>query len=411
MNSATHIEIRHLPNGLTVIYEPMPWLLSTAVTLSVPYGSGNDPDTLVGAHMVATEWLHRGAGERNAKELADYFDSFGATWTVNPGRERLTMNARSLSTDVAHVFHGLASMMIEPQFTSAEFTRARKAIREQLRARDDDYTSKLIDTLLAELVSGPLGRSSLGTLSTLDDLTEQAVREHAQQYISPLGAVLSIAGGGEAAELFALAETHFGNWAGVASEPVPARVRHGSEAHLTEQTEQVHIAFGWAGVNPQDPHEAMLAQFVAHVLSGGMGARLFTEVREKRGLVYAVSASYNPIADHGLYIGYAGTTPNRAEETMSVYQDVVHSLFAGITEDEFARAQTGLLASVVMGGESPGARAGRLANGWVRRKAVRTLPEVQHAIETTTISDVNNFIEHRFTFDPVVVTLGPGETT
>ena len=409
MSAGQHISTRTLPNGLTVIFEPMPWLASVAVTLSVPYGSSNDPDNLVGAHLVAAEWLQRGAGEFGARELADYFDSFGATWSVAPGRERLTISARSLSADTAHVFRGLANLMVAPQFTDAEFPSALKVIREELRARDDDYTSKLIDTLVTELLSGPLGRSTHGTLATLDALTAQAVREHAVKRLCARGAVLSIAGGGSTEEMMSLAETYFGAWAGESPVPVTATVRAAREAHITEQTEQVHIALGWAGADPTDPSEALLAQFVAHVLSGGMGARLFTEVREKRGLVYAVSASYNPIASHGLYIGYAGTTPERAEETRRVYQDVVHSLNTGITAEEFARAQTGLLANVVMGGESPGARSARLANGWVRRGEVRTLAAVQRDIEQATRASVNDFITQRFTFDPVVVTLGPGD--
>lgn len=410
MSSPQHIEIRTLPNGLTVIYEPMPWLASTAVTLSVPYGSANDPNSLVGAHVVAAEWLQRGAGSYNARELADYFDSIGATWAVNPGRERLTLRAHSLSTDTAHVFQGLANMVSAPQFTEEEFGSARKVIREELRARDDDYTSKLIDTLVTEVLSGPLGRSTHGTLETLNALTADAVHEHAVKHLCPSGAVLSVAGGGSASEVLALAETHFGAWSGRAAEPVAGKVRSSREAHMVEQTEQVHIALGWAAADPANPTDALMAQFVAHVLSGGMGARLFTEVREKRGLVYAVSASYNPIAGHGLYIGYAGTTPERAEETLTVYQDVVHSLSNGVTAEEFARAKTGLLANVVMGGESPGARAARLAMGWIRRGEVRTLEAVQQEIEASTLSALNTFIEEQFTFDPVIVTLGPGDS-
>lgn len=407
MSNHDPLTVHTLKNGITVIHEAMPWLASTSITISLPYGSALDPDERIGAHLVAAEWLQRGAGERTARQLADYFDSIGAMWSVSPGRSRLTISARCLAADISAVLTVLADIVQRPQLATPEFAPAKGVIREELRAQQDNYTRRLLDTLVTTFVSGPIGRSTHGTLETLDALTADDVVQQVHANIKPNGIVIAVAGGGTAETFTGLIGEHFGAWEGGTPRTPTAKLLHGINEHIAEASEQTHIAFGWGGPDPANTNEALLAQYAAQVLSGGMGARLFTEVREKRGLVYAVSASYQPIAQYGTFIGYAGTTPERAVETRTVYEDVIRSLADGITEAEFARAKTGLLSNVILGGESPNARSARLANSWVLRGDVRPLTEIQADIEQVTLAELHDYVQHRFAFDPVVVTLGP----
>lgn len=407
MSNSGPLSVHALPNGLTLIHEAMPWLASTSFTISIPYGSGVDSDELVGAHVVAAEWIQRGAGEHTARELADYFDSIGALWSVNAGRSRLTLNARCLTADMPAVIATLADIVQRPQLAADEFAAARSVIREELRAQEDNYTRRLIDTLVTTFISGSIGRPTHGTLATLETLTPEAVAAQIATHVKPNETVIAVAGGGSNDTVVNLITEHFGPWSGGTPHTPTATLQHGIEDHIVEESEQTHIAFGWAGPAPANTTEALFAQYASHVLSGGMGARLFTEVREKRGLVYSVSASYQPVAQYGAFIGYAGTTPERAAETKTVFQDVVLSLRDGVTAAEFDRAKTGLLSNVILGGESPNARSGRLANSWVIRKHVRPLAEIQDDIERVTRADLHTYLQERFTFDPVIVTLGP----
>src|SRR5439155_24203693 len=143
------------------------------------------------------------------------------------------------------------------------------------------------------------------------------------------------------------------------------------------------------------------------VLSGGMGARLFTEVREKRGLCYSVWASYQTFKDRACILCYAGTTNERAQETLDVTLGELQRLVAGVSEEEVERVRAGLKSSVIMQEESTSARAGALASDWYYLGRVRTLDEIQDAVQALTPAKIVEHLRRHPPKDFTIVTLGP----
>src|SRR5262249_6960448 len=144
-----------------------------------------------------------------------------------------------------------------------------------------------------------------------------------------------------------------------------------------------------------------------NVLSGGMSSRLFTEVREKRGLCYAVSASYQSFKDRASVICYAGTTNERAQETLEVTLGELQRLQERIDAEEVERVQAELKSSLIMQGESTPARAGSLASDWYYLGRVRSFDEIQAAVNALTPETIINHLWHCPPRDFTIVTLGP----
>src|SRR5258708_553210 len=138
-----------------------------------------------------------------------------------------------------------------------------------------------------------------------------------------------------------------------------------------------------------------------------MSARLFTEVREKRGLCYSVSASYHPLKELGLIFCYAGTTNERANETLHVLVGELKRLQQGVAEEEVARVRTGLKASLIMQEESTSARASILARSWYHLGRVRSMEEVAREIERLSPATIMGYLDRHPAKDFVIVTLGP----
>ena len=138
-----------------------------------------------------------------------------------------------------------------------------------------------------------------------------------------------------------------------------------------------------------------------------MGARLFTEVREKRGLVYSVSASASSHRGVGFSLAYAGTTPARAQETLDVLLAELVKIGEGVSENELERAKTGILSSLVMQEESSRARAGGIARDLWMLGRVRSLDEVTDAINAVSTDGIREFYERHPVGNFSVVTLGP----
>jgi predicted Zn-dependent peptidase len=143
-----------------------------------------------------------------------------------------------------------------------------------------------------------------------------------------------------------------------------------------------------------------------NILSGGMSSRLFTHVREERGLCYAVWASYATFRDRGSVLAYAGTTTERAQETLDVTVRELKRLVDGIEADEVDRVKAGLKSSLIMQEESTGARAASIASDWYYLNRVRTFDEIQSAIDGLTPDTIIGHLKRYPAKDFTMVTLG-----
>ena len=176
--------------------------------------------------------------------------------------------------------------------------------------------------------------------------------------------------------------------------------------HLQKDTQQTQIAFAWpsAPIGEADYYAARAAE---GVLSGGMSARLFTEVREKRGLCYSVGVRHETFRDRGTMVGYAGTGADRAQQTLDVTLSELKRLKDGVTEDEIDRVKAGLKSSLIMQEESTSARAGSIASDWYFLGRVRTFDEIQTVIDGLTPATILNYLEKYPVQGVTLVTLGP----
>jgi predicted Zn-dependent peptidase len=160
---------------------------------------------------------------------------------------------------------------------------------------------------------------------------------------------------------------------------------------------------------PERDKHSMTERLAIAVLSGSTSGRLFTEVRQKRSLCYSVGASYRAGRDTGMVSLYAGTTPERAQETLDVCREEIERIKSGVTHAEFNRAVVGLKSHQIMQGESTPARAAALVYDQFRLGRARTLEEVAAVIDSITIEQLNQYIASRQFGEFTVVSIGPAK--
>jgi len=242
----------------------------------------------------------------------------------------------------------------------------------------------------------------------LQRLTAAALRADFARRIGPKGAILAVAGAFDWSALKDQVERAFGGWADrppvkLAEEPAP---RGAKQVIQTTNQTQIGLAFD---ALPESHEQAILQQVAVSVLSGGMGARLFTEIREKQGLCYSVQAGYHSFRDRAAIFGYAGTSPDRAQRTLDSFLVELQRLREGISADELNRATIGMKSRLIMQGESSGARAGAIAHDMYHRGRPRMLEEVRAQIESATLERVNAFLAAQAPPQITLVTIGPEE--
>jgi predicted Zn-dependent peptidase len=301
-----------------------------------------------------------------------------------------------------------ADIVRRPHLPESGFDAARDLALQALAGVDDEPRQKLMIKLREWHLPSPYGRNTMGQKDHLEKLTVDLARaDHARRYHAR-DAILSVAGNIEFDELKDEVERDFGDWNGQAEPPVEILPPPGNYHHEQQKSEQTHIGIAYPSVTETDP-DYYTVRLAIEILSGGMSGRLFTEVREKRGLCYSVWAGYSSLKGQGSILGYAGTSNDRAQATLDCFVGELHRLEQGVTQAELDRAKTGVKASTIMQGESTSARAGAIAHDFFIRGRIRTLDEIKDAIDGVTVGMVNAYLKSHKPGPFTIVTVGPKE--
>jgi predicted Zn-dependent peptidase len=416
LSFSTGVQTHTLSNGLTVVGEALPDKRAAAWTFLVPSGSATEPAGFDGLTGTLEELSYRGAGERDSRALSDALDDLGIDRGGGTDVEYTTFGGATLGdylNDALALYADiiLRPRLLQPDFPLDDFEAQRALALQAIDSLEDNPAKKMFVQLRRTYFPDAYGRPSMGTREGLQALTLDVLRDDHARRIKPQGAILALAGGVDFARVVARVEELFGEWEGAAPQPAPPQpVNAPVVQHIEQETSQQHIGVAYAGVASEDPHFYNY-RIAMSVLSGGMGARLFTEVREKRGLVYSVSASAASLRGCGFTLAYAGTTPERSQETLDVLLGELRRVADGITEEEVERAKIGMLSNLVMQEESSRARTGAIARDQFILGRVRTLDEVSEAINRVSTSTLLEFFQAHPPRDFTVVTLGPKALT
>jgi predicted Zn-dependent peptidase len=397
-----------LANGLVLLAERMEHVRSAAINFLVPAGAAFDPAGKSGVASVLTDLITRGAGERDSRVLSLALDNLGVDRDESVGAINIRFWGSTLSTNAPATLDLFADVIRRPHFPEDELEAAQALALQDILSLEDSPQQKVMVELRRRYYPPPLNKDRRGLTADIESLTIDDIRRQHQRLFRPNGAILSVAGNIEWEPLKAQVERLFGDWKrGDELDAVPEQHAPRSH-HLQKDTQQTQIAFAWPSAPVRDDMY-YAARAAEGVLSGGMSARLFTEVREKRGLCYSVGVRHETFRDRGTMVGYAGTGADRAQQTLDVTLAELNRLSEGVTDDEIDRVKAGLKSSLIMQEESTSARAGSIASDWYFLGRVRTFDEIQRTIDGLTPNAILGYLERFPVRDVTLVTLGPAE--
>jgi predicted Zn-dependent peptidase len=397
-----------LPNGMVALGEPMPGVESVAFDFMLPGGAAWMPPGRCGAANVISEWVFRGAGTRDSRQLGDALDGLGLQRSTSIGSSHIYIGAALESSNLAQALALYGDVILKPHLSDEQFEPARQLIIEELQSLDDEPRQRVMIELRKRFYPDPLGRSNMGELDDLQSLTAAKTREIVGAYLDVQQIILTVAGKYDFDAVCRQIEGTFGPCEAKPLSAIESGGKGPKYTHIPNDGAQVHM--GLMTPTARFVDEAYYdARLAVSVLSGGMSARLFTEVREKRGLCYAIGARYHSLREAAGIACYAGTAPEKAQETYDVILGEFNRLAEGISEEEMARAKIGLKSSVILQSESSSSRASAIGGDYYMLGRVRTLDEVKQKIEETSVESVLGFVRGNPFRDFTVVTIGPKE--
>ncbi len=398
-----------LKNGMVLLGEPMEGVESVAFDFMIPAGASRMPENFCGASNVIEDWIFRGAGEKNSRQLSDAIDSLGVVRGQSVASSHILIGGALESGNLSKALEIYADVINKPWLKDDEFEPARKLAIDDVLSLEDDPRHKVMLKLREQFYPSPLGRSTLGEIEDLKLLSAEKIRQIVNEEFSPGAIVFSVAGKYDFDSVCNKMETLFSKDSpNKDRNDILLQERSGKYTHISNDGSQVHIGLMTKTVRPMDEgyYDARVA---VSILSGGMSARLFTEVREKRGLCYAIGARYHSHKEAAGIMCYAGTTPDKAQQTYDVIIGEFRKLSNGISLDEINTAKAGLKSALILQSESSVSRAGSIASDYYVLGRVRSLDEIKNAIEQTSIDSIIDFLHNNPFGEFTVFTIGPSK--
>jgi predicted Zn-dependent peptidase len=382
--------LTELDSGIRVVSERVPAVRSVALGLWVRVGSRDEADSEAGISHFLEHMLFKGTPELTAEQIAQEFDGLGAEVNAATSKEATVLHAHLLDEHLERAFEVLGDMLLRA--TYADLESEREVVLEEIAMYEDEPQDKVHDVLSGAIFGDhPLGRPVIGRGEVVGALTVDKVSAyHAARYV-PRSIVVSAAGNLEHADIERLALTCLGNGSsnGAGRTPKPATGRTGQRAvFCSKETEQYHICLGGEGIARNDERRFALSILDA-ILGGSTSSRLFQEVREKRGLAYAVYSWASQYQDTGQVGIYVGTREDNVVQALDVIGAELERLRQErVGEDELRRAREHVKGRLALSMESTASRMTRLGRSVLMGTPLLTLDETIERLEAVTQQDL-----------------------
>ncbi|MGI9666473.1 MAG: M16 family metallopeptidase [Acidimicrobiia bacterium] len=374
-------QLTTLDNGLRIITHDMPSVHSAAIGCWVDTGSRDEHGAEAGASHFLEHLLFKGSDRISARQISETFDGIGARHNAFTSKEYTCFWTRLRDEDLSTGINILGEMLQRPAFRQEEIDSERHVVLEEINMNEDDPTDVAHEQFIEALwESHALAPPILGTVDSITQMSRETIDTYWGRRYSPHSTVVAVAGN-LPNDIVAQIEDQFGAWQGPEiTRTLSTPTTHASVRVRTKETEQAHIVFGSHSIVRSDDRRFALT-LVDHVLGGGMSSRLFHEIRETRGLAYAVHSFRLPFSDAGASAIYVGTTPSQSEEVLKIIREQI-ALIAenGLTDEELARAKGHIKGALAIGLED--------ANSWMNRIGRTELTRLEHMTVTETVDRI-----------------------
>lgn len=409
---AQEIRDHQFSNGLVLLAERMDWVESAAFTILLTAGCTRDPDNRLGLANFACEMAQRGCGDYNSREFIQALDRLGADRGGNVSPAHTNFSAAMLGENLSDVLKLYADLVRRPHLPESQLEESRQVCFHELHSLEDELASRAMQNVRRLAYGQPWGRRAAGELDHVGEISYDDVVGFVGQNYIPQNAIISVAGKIEWEKLKDDVESFFGDWSAQPQPELTLTAGIGGYEHVQHESGQTQIAVAYPTV-PYAHKDYYQSRGAVGVLSDGMSSRLFTEVREVRGLCYSVFASYHSLRHEARIISYVGTSTDRAQESLDVLLHELQNMASGINDNELKRLKARVRSALIMQQEMSTARSGSIASDWFHLGRVRTMDEVSSLIEGLTCESVNQFLAANPPRDFTIVTLGsqPLETS
>ncbi len=396
-------------NGLTLLVEPLAQVRSVAIGVFVRRGSRHETERERGLAHFIEHLVFKGTASRSAEHIAMEVDAMGGHMDAFTSKEYAAFHLRVLDTHVEKAAAILSDILVHPRFDADDLVKEKTVILEEF-AMVDDTPDDILGEMFAQKLwpDHPIGRPILGTRTALKAYRREDVQRFFKKVYVPSNLVLAIAGRITEKKAVELATRLFGAIPAGRANPGSVRplAHHGLVKKHKKTLAQTHLCLGALG--PSSTHaDRFTGHVLGTVLGGSISSRLFQNVREKRGLVYSISAGLSGFMDTGSLSIYAATSKDRVDTVLGLITDELKKLVdVEVPSDELQRAKDNLKGGLMLSLEGSGSRMSNLARNEIYFKRTVSPDETLRSIDAVTSASVAKLAREIFSRKQTLAVIG-----
>jgi predicted Zn-dependent peptidase len=397
-----------LPNGLTVATESMPAVRSVSIGIWVRTGSRQETETENGVTHFLEHMVFKGTKNRTAEEIARSADSIGGHLDAFTAKECTSFSIKVLDEHADRGFDVLADLVKNPLLMPEHIAKESQVVQEEIKMVEDTPDDLVHEIFTQTYWRGHgLGRPILGTRQTVRSFDRGLLIDYFGRHYNPQNIIITAAGHLEHCQIVDLVAKQFdaipgGDSPGSDAAPVPhPTIRQRRKKNI----EQSHICLGTPAYSNVDDKRYAL-YILNTVMGGGMSSHLFQNIREQRGLAYAVFSGLSTFRDAGYLSVYAGTATENVREVVKLIVEELHRMKSKLlAEDEIQRAKDYLKGSTLLGLESTMSRMSNLARQEMHFGRHVSMDEIAKRLDAVTAEDVLKVAQELFSRGRIALTV------
>ncbi|MGM9928812.1 MAG: M16 family metallopeptidase [Bacillus sp. (in: firmicutes)] len=398
-------------NGVRIVLENIPTVRSVAIGLWIKTGSVNETPENNGISHFLEHMFFKGTNTRNAKEIAEAFDSIGGQVNAFTSKEYTCYYAKVLDNHANFALNVLSDMFFNSVFDTVELEKEKNVVYEEIKMYEDT-PDDIVHDLLSKAAYGnsSLAYPILGREKTLATFTSDTLKQYVYDMYTPDRLVISIAGNVDESFMKDV-EKLFGSYErskeGFREQEKP--YFHCNTLNRKKDTEQAHLCLGYEGLPIGHPDMYSLI-VMNNILGGSMSSRLFQEVREQRGLAYSIYSYHSGYQDSGLVTIYGGTGAQQMDVLFDTIQNTLATFKSeGITKKELMNSKEQLKGNLMLSLESTNSRMSRNGKNELMLGKHRSLDEIVELIDEVTEESVAAMTNKVFTDQYSTAYISPNE--
>jgi predicted Zn-dependent peptidase len=400
-------ERKKLKNGITIVTESLPYFPSVTAGIWIKTGSRSERENMNGSSHFVEHLFFKGTKRLSYSDIYKSFDKMGGVLDAFTSREIMGFYFRVQKKHFAEAFSILSEMIVEPVFPKDEVERERSVILEEIKMVNDTPSDVAVDLFMMDAFpKHPLGRPVQGTEASLLKMSREALLKRHKELVSPQNIVLTATGDIDLDSFIKVALEPVSKLKSVSGTAFPKASFHaGTRVYEKDHIEQAQIVIGFDSEPASSPGRFDLL-VLGNILGGTMSSRLFTEIREKLGLVYSISSEHIGHQDSGFFGIQAASGHSQAAKTVRETIKVLTDFCAkGPSKEELDIAKENLTGGFILSLESASGRMGRLARNELYFGGQTKIEDAIKGIEKVSSKDILKTARKTFSADKALLTV------